>query len=169
MAGYTKKNLRSDVEDMAPKFGLAPGLEAHFAASDLDLANSGVSYQRLEPNFRTPFGHKHMQQEELYVVLEGSGRIKLDDEIVEISELDAVRIPPEVMRSVEGGPEGIGFLAFGAPNDRRVAGRGHRDGPGLVERLTHYHSAPRWPSRRREPRPSAATSAVPRTACARLG
>lgn len=114
MAGYTIRNLRSDVQDMAPKFGAA-GLEAHFAASDLELRESAVSYQRLEPGLRFPFGHRHHRQEELYVVLEGSGRIKLDDEVVEISELDAVRIPPEVMRCVEGGPEGIAFLAFGAP------------------------------------------------------
>jgi mannose-6-phosphate isomerase-like protein (cupin superfamily) len=101
---------------MAPKFGMAPGLEARFAASDLDLTASAVSYQRLEPSFRMPFAHRHKRQEELYVFIEGSGRIKLDDEIVEVSELDAVRIPPEVMRCVEGGPEGIAFLAFGAPN-----------------------------------------------------
>jgi mannose-6-phosphate isomerase-like protein (cupin superfamily) len=116
MAGYTIKNLASDVENMAPKFGLAPGLEAHFAASELDLTESAVSYQRLEPNFRVPFGHRHKRQEELYLVFEGSARIKLDDEIVEVSELDAVRIPPEVMRCIEGGPEGVAFLAFGAPN-----------------------------------------------------
>jgi mannose-6-phosphate isomerase-like protein (cupin superfamily) len=118
MAAYTVKNLRSDVENMAPKFGLAPGLEAHFATSGLDLSSSAVSYQRLEPepNHRMPFGHKHHRQEELYVVVEGSGRIKLDDDVVELSELDAVRIPPEVTRCVEGGPEGVAFLAFGAPN-----------------------------------------------------
>jgi mannose-6-phosphate isomerase-like protein (cupin superfamily) len=116
MAGHTIKNLRTDVENMAPKFGMAPGLEAHFASSELDLTASGVSYQRLEPGFRVPFGHRHKRQEELYVFIEGSGRIKLDEEIVEVSELDAVRIPPEAMRCVEGGPEGIAFLAFGAPN-----------------------------------------------------
>lgn len=115
MAGHAIRNLRSDVENMAPKFGLAPGLEAHFAASELDLANSGVSYQRLEPGFRIPFGHRHKRQEELYVIVEGSALIKLDDEIVEVSELDAVRIPADVMRCVEGGPEGVAFLAFGAP------------------------------------------------------
>ena len=116
MADYTKQNLRSEVEDSAPKFGFAPNLEAHFAAPALELSKSAVSYQRLAPNFRTPFGHKHHQQEELYVILEGSTRVKLDDEIVELSELDALCIPPEVMRCVEGGPDGVALLAFGAPN-----------------------------------------------------
>jgi mannose-6-phosphate isomerase-like protein (cupin superfamily) len=114
VAGFTIKNLRADVDDMAPKFGLA-GFEAHFAAAPLELNESAVSYQRLGSGVRVPFGHRHHRQEELYVVLAGSGRIKLDDEVVEISELDAVRIPPEVMRCVEGGPDGIAFLAFGAP------------------------------------------------------
>jgi mannose-6-phosphate isomerase-like protein (cupin superfamily) len=113
---YTVKNLKSDVENMAPKFGMAPALEAHFATSDLGLSASGVSFQRLEPNARMPFGHKHRRQEELYVVVEGSGRIKLDDDVIELSELDAVRIPAEVTRCVEGGAEGVAFLAFGAPN-----------------------------------------------------
>jgi mannose-6-phosphate isomerase-like protein (cupin superfamily) len=116
MGSYTVKNLKSDVEDMAPKFGLAPALEAHFATSDLGLAESAVSFQRLEPNSRMPFGHRHHRQEELYVVVEGSGRIKLDDDVVELSALDAVRIPPEVTRCMEGGAQGVAFLAFGAPN-----------------------------------------------------
>jgi mannose-6-phosphate isomerase-like protein (cupin superfamily) len=115
MAGYTIKNLGSDVENTASKLGLAPGLEAHFAATPLELAESAVSYQRLEPSFRMPFGHRHNRQEELYVVVEGSGRIKLDDDVVEVAELDAVRVSPEVMRCIEGGPGGIAFLAFGAP------------------------------------------------------
>jgi mannose-6-phosphate isomerase-like protein (cupin superfamily) len=115
MAGYTIKNLRSDVEDSAAKFGSAPNLEAHFATPSLELTKSAISYQRLAPGFRFPFGHKHHAQEELYVVLEGAARVKLDDEVVELTELDALRIPPEVMRCVEGGPDGVALLAFGAP------------------------------------------------------
>jgi mannose-6-phosphate isomerase-like protein (cupin superfamily) len=116
MAGYTKVNLKSDVDDSATKFGYAPDLEARFAAGHLELEKSAVSYQRLAPGFRLPFGHSHDQQEELYVVLSGGGRMKLDDEIVEVGPLDAVRIAPEVTRGFEAGPEGVEFLAFGAPN-----------------------------------------------------
>ncbi|HYU59560.1 MAG TPA: cupin domain-containing protein [Solirubrobacterales bacterium] len=115
-AGYTHLNLKRDVEDMAPKGGMAPDVEARFATASLDLEKSAVSHQRLAPNARAPFGHRHKQQEELYVVLSGSGRIKLDDEIVELRARDAVRIAPDTMRAVEAGPEGIEILAFGAPN-----------------------------------------------------
>jgi mannose-6-phosphate isomerase-like protein (cupin superfamily) len=111
---YTKVNL-ADVEDQAPKFGFSPDLEARFASGDLDLQSAGVSYQRLRPGVRLPWGHSHKIQEELYVVLAGSGRLKLDDEIVEVRALDAVRIAPETVRGLEAGPEGIDLLAFGAP------------------------------------------------------
>jgi uncharacterized cupin superfamily protein len=115
MAAYKILNLK-EVEDMAPKFGFAPDLEARFAAGDLGLENSGLSYQRLAPNFRMPFGHKHKQQEEVYVVLAGGGRVKLDDEIVEVGEWDVVRVPGDTMRAFEAGPAGAELLAFGAPN-----------------------------------------------------
>lgn len=114
MAGYTIVNLK-DVEDQAPKFGFAPNLEARFASEPLELEKSGVSYQRLAPNFRAPFGHRHKVQEEVYVVVGGGGRLKLDDEVVEVKKWNAVRIAPETMRCLEGGPEGIEILAVGAP------------------------------------------------------
>ncbi len=115
MSGYTLRNLK-EVEDSAPAFGLSPSLEARFARTELGLVSSGVSYQRLAPGARVPFGHRHATQEELYVVVAGSGRIKLDDEIVELGEWDALRIAPEVMRCVEGGQNGIELLLFGAPS-----------------------------------------------------
>jgi mannose-6-phosphate isomerase-like protein (cupin superfamily) len=115
MAGYTHVNLKQDVEDQAPNFGYAPNIEARFAGGSLELENSGVSYQRYAPNFRQPFGHRHKQQEEVYVIVGGSGRLKLDNEIVDLKQWDAVRIPPEITRCVEGGPEGLELLAFGAP------------------------------------------------------
>jgi mannose-6-phosphate isomerase-like protein (cupin superfamily) len=116
MASYTKLNLKRDVEDMAPKFQLSPGLESRFARKPLELEQSGFSYYKIAPDFRTPFGHRHGEQEEVYVVVSGSARIALDDEIVELGQWDAVRIPPSVMRALEGGPGGAEVLAFGAPN-----------------------------------------------------
>jgi mannose-6-phosphate isomerase-like protein (cupin superfamily) len=74
-----------------------------------------MSYQRLAPDFRLPFGHRHKQQEELYVIVSGSARVKLDDEIVELRQWDALRVPAETTRSFEAGPEGVELLAFGAP------------------------------------------------------
>ena len=117
MADYTKLNLKQDVEDMAPRFQLSPGLESRFARNPLGLENSGFSYYRIAPDFRTPFGHKHSEQEELYVVVSGSAQLKLDDDVIELAQWDAVRIPAETMRCLEGGPEGAEVLAFGAPNN----------------------------------------------------
>jgi mannose-6-phosphate isomerase-like protein (cupin superfamily) len=116
MAGYTLKNLKTDVEDSAVKFGISPTLEARFAREPLELQNSGVSYLRIGPGERVPWGHTHKQQEEVYVVVGGSGRIKLDDEILHLRRWDAVRIDRETMRNVEAGPDGIELLLFGAPN-----------------------------------------------------
>ncbi|MGH2978917.1 MAG: hypothetical protein ACRDLQ_04685 [Solirubrobacterales bacterium] len=115
MAGHTIVNLK-DVEDMAPKFGFAPSLEARFAGGALGLEKSGVSYQRLAPNFRMPFGHRHKAQEEVYVIVGGGGRLKLDDEVVDVKRWDVVRVPSDTMRAFEAGPEGAELLAFGAPN-----------------------------------------------------
>jgi mannose-6-phosphate isomerase-like protein (cupin superfamily) len=117
MSDYTKLNLKRDVEDMAPKFDLSPGLESRFARTPLALEKSGVSYYKIAPDFRTPFGHRHSEQEEVYIVIGGSARLKLDDEVLELAQWDAVRIPGPVMRCLEGGPDGAEVIAFGAPSN----------------------------------------------------
>ena len=114
MPDYTVKNLK-DVDDAAASFGLDDGLEARFAKKALGLSKFGVSYQKLAPGFRIPFGHTHGEQEEVYLVLRGSGRIKLDDEIVELGAWDAVRVPGDVVRALEAGTDGMELLAIGAP------------------------------------------------------
>ena len=126
MAGYTIVNLK-EVEDQAPKFGLAPNIEARFARIPLGLSGSGISYQRLAPNFRVPFGHKHKQQEEVYVLISGSARAKLGDDIVELEAWDAVRVPRETMRAFEAGPGGVELLVFGAPESGLEDGAASRD------------------------------------------
>ena len=115
MADYTRVNLKSDVKDMAREFGME-GIESHFARTNLELENSGLSLFRLDAGFRTPFGHTHSEQEEVYVLISGSARVALDDEVVELSQWDAIRIPSGTMRGMEGGDEGAEILAFGAPN-----------------------------------------------------
>ena len=114
MSNYTHINL-NDVENQAPNFGMPEEMEARFATGDLGLEKSGASLMRLQPGFRVPFGHAHSEQEELYVVIRGSAKMKLDDEIVELGECDAVRISPGVMRNMEAGPDGVEWVAFGAP------------------------------------------------------
>ena len=115
MAAYTRVNLKSDVQDMAPQFGME-GIESRFARTNLELEKSGVSYFRLDPGYRAPFGHTHSEQEEVYVILSGSARVAVGDEVVELGELDAIRIAPETMHGMEAGPDGAEILAFGAPN-----------------------------------------------------
>ena len=113
MGGFTLKNLM-DVEDSAVKFGFSPALESRFARGALETERVGLSYQRLAPDTRMPFGHRHRSQEEIYVILGGSGVAKLDDEIVELRPLDALRVASEVTRAFEAGPDGLELLAFGS-------------------------------------------------------
>jgi len=114
--GYTKRNLR-DVENAAPKFDMPSEMDARFARTPLEGETLGLSLMRLEPGFRIPFGHKHSGQEEVYVVVSGSGRVKVGDEVVELATWDAIRFDTDTMRNMEAGPEGIEYLAFGAGED----------------------------------------------------
>jgi mannose-6-phosphate isomerase-like protein (cupin superfamily) len=116
MADYTLLNLRTDVEDMAPKFDMGDGIEARFGRKAMGLEKSGLSYLKLGPDYTLPFGHVHSEQEEIYLVVSGKARVKLDDEEVELGELDALRIPQGVMRGLATGPEGAELVLFGAPN-----------------------------------------------------
>jgi mannose-6-phosphate isomerase-like protein (cupin superfamily) len=115
MSAYTVANLK-EVEDQAPKFGFAPHLQSRFARKALDLENSGISHFTIAPAFRVPFGHHHSYQEEVYVVVAGSARIQLGDDIVELGPWDAIRVPAHLTRALDGGPEGAEILAFGAPS-----------------------------------------------------
>jgi mannose-6-phosphate isomerase-like protein (cupin superfamily) len=111
-APYTLKKL-TDVEDSAPNFGMGEVQEARFAYDDLEAEHTGLSYHRLKAGKRQGFAHKHENAEEVYVVLAGSGRAKLDDEIIEIEALDALRVAPGVIRGFEAGSGGLEMLAFG--------------------------------------------------------
>ena len=113
MSSHTIKNLL-DVEDSAAKFGFSPAMEARFAREQLGFEDHGISYQRLAPGEKQPFAHRHGDAEEVYVVVAGSGRVKVGDEIAEIGQWDAIRVAPETVRAFAAGPDGITFLAFGA-------------------------------------------------------
>jgi quercetin dioxygenase-like cupin family protein len=113
---FTLRNLKEDLEDLGSNFDGPPDLEFRHASKALELEQCGLSYQRIPPDYRFPYGHTHEEQEEVYVVVRGSGRMKLDDEIVEVKEWDVVRIPPGTWRGYEGGPQGLEILVFGAPN-----------------------------------------------------
>ena len=93
----------------------APGVEGRFARKHLDSRDLGVSHFRYAPNLRSPFGHSHREQEEAYVVVAGSGRVLLDDDVLELRQWDVVRVAPEVVRAFEAGPDGMDVLAVGGP------------------------------------------------------
>ena len=113
---YTRKNL-TEVEDSAPRFGFSETQEARFASSDIELENTGISHHRVKPGRRQAFAHRHENAEEVYVVVAGSGRVKIDDEVVDIEVLDAIRVAPGAVRQFEAGDEGIEYIAVGARHE----------------------------------------------------
>ena len=127
---FTHRNLKADLQDVGSNFDGPPDLEFRMATQALALENSGLTYQHVPPGYRFPYGHTHKTQEEIYVVVRGSGRMKVDDEIVELEEWDAVRVPPGAWRGYEAGPDGLEILVIGAPNlgdDPRGDVEGRRD------------------------------------------
>jgi uncharacterized cupin superfamily protein len=115
-APFTLKNL-AEVDDSAPKAGFAEVQEARFAKDELEAEQTGVSYQRVKPGKRQAFAHRHERAEEVYVVLGGSGQAKLEDQVVELRKLDAIRVAPGVTRAFQAGPDGLELLAFGPRHD----------------------------------------------------
>ena len=112
MAGWTKQNL-TEVKDMAPEFGFSEIGEAHFARTALNAERTGLAYHVLKPGKRQGFGHSHDDAEELHVILSGSGKLRLDDEVLDVGPLDAIRVAPNVMRKFEAGDEGLAYVVFG--------------------------------------------------------
>ncbi len=122
MSDFTIKNFMDDIEDSAARRGADGSIEARFARGQIDSEHLGVSHFRYGPNYRSPFGHRHREQEEVYVIVGGSGRIRLDDEVVELRQWDVIRVAPRVARGFEGGPDGLELIAIG--NDRPEGGDG---------------------------------------------
>ena len=127
---FTHVNLKEDLDDVGSNFDGAADLEFRLATKPLALEQSGLGYQRIPPGYRFPYGNTHERQEEVYVVLGGSGRLKIDDEIIELKRWDAVRVAPGTWRGYEAGPDGLELLVIGAPNlgdDPRGDVEGTRD------------------------------------------
>jgi mannose-6-phosphate isomerase-like protein (cupin superfamily) len=126
---YTFKNLR-DVQDVAPDAGVDATQAMRFAQRDLNAVGTGISLMAVKPGRRQAFAHRHDEAEEIYVILAGSGRMKLDDDVVEVQPMDAIRITPSVTRALEGGPQGVEYLVVGP----------HHDGDGAVQAIEEF-----WP------------------------
>lgn len=116
MSAYTLKNLL-DTEDDAAKHGMGEILEAHFPRELLGCERIGISLQRIRPDQRLPFGHTHKTDEEVYVVLSGSGTARVGDDMHDLRPMDALRVAPGTLRSFASGPDGLELLAFGTHHD----------------------------------------------------
>ncbi len=108
---YAITNLR-EVEDMAAKHGFGELQASRFPRTDVGMEDSGLAYHAVKPGKQQPFGHRHKTAEEIHVIISGSGRVKLDDELVEVKEMDVIRVAPEVTRAFEAGPDGLEYLVF---------------------------------------------------------
>jgi quercetin dioxygenase-like cupin family protein len=113
VSSYTHIHLL-DVDDAAPANGFGERWEARVARTALGAEQTGVTHFRLRPGKRSPFTHRHVEAEEVYVILAGSGRVKLDDEIADVRPRDAIRVAASVARAFEAGPDGLEWIAFGA-------------------------------------------------------
>jgi len=132
---FTHRNLKTDLDDVGSNFDGPPDLEFRMATHALELEESGLTYQRVPPGYRFPYGHTHKTQEEVYVVVGGSGRMKVDDEIIDLKAWDAVRVPPGTWRGYEAGAAGLELLVIGAPS----LGEGQRED---VEGERHWWYGP---------------------------
>lgn len=121
---YTIKKLR-EVDDVAPRFGFSEVQEARFARKDLGAETIGLAFHVVKPGCRQAFAHRHEQAEEIYVVLSGTGRMKLDDDVREVAPMDAIRVAPQVARAFEADGDGLELLVFGP--------RHENDGEALQE------------------------------------
>jgi mannose-6-phosphate isomerase-like protein (cupin superfamily) len=109
---FTHKKL-PEVKDSAPEFGFGDDMESRFAREALEAEDTGISYYRVKPGRRQAFGHRHEDAEEIYVIIGGDGLLKLDDDLIEVETMDAIRVAPEVTRAFEAGDDGLELIAFG--------------------------------------------------------
>ncbi|MEA2167728.1 MAG: hypothetical protein QOF76_1028 [Solirubrobacteraceae bacterium] len=109
MSGWALINFE-DIETGGPE---GSPVDVRFARKHLDSAELGVSRFRYPANAKFPFGHRHREQEEAYVVVSGGGRVKLDNEIIDIKVGDVVRVSPEVVRGFAAGPDGLEMICIG--------------------------------------------------------
>jgi mannose-6-phosphate isomerase-like protein (cupin superfamily) len=113
---FTHKNVL-DVTDSAPALGVPDRQETRFASDDFDAEQTGFTHHLFKPGQRQAFGHRHERAEDVFFVVAGSGRMKLDDMVIELKPRDVVRVAPTVVQAFEAGPEGLEVLAFGARHE----------------------------------------------------
>jgi mannose-6-phosphate isomerase-like protein (cupin superfamily) len=120
MSAYTVVNLMEIDDSVGDR---VPGLEGRFGRKHMESRDLGVSHWRYAPNLRSPSAHSHGEQEEAYVVVSGSGRVRLDDEVRDLRQWDLVRVAPEIVRAFESGPDGLELIAIGGPRPEEGDGQ----------------------------------------------
>lgn len=123
MSNFAITNLM-DLDDATGDY---EGIEGRFARGALESEHLGMSHFRFAPGFQSPIGHRHGVQEEVYVVVAGSGRVRLGDEIRDIRQWDAIRVAPEVVRGFRAGDEGLELVIAGSDRPEEGDGEMVRD------------------------------------------
>lgn len=106
MADYTTTNYR-DVDDQNGMY---------FLRDELNCENMGVTVVECEPGWEGK-EHDHAEEghEEVYLLLEGEATVTVEDEELEMSEGDAIRIPPDATHQIQNGDTESRFVLMGAP------------------------------------------------------
>ena len=111
MSDWSRTNF-ADLEDRSPA---DEPMRWAFARKALGSDELGVSRFTFEPGSRMPFGHRHKEQEEVYVIARGSGELKMPDVAIEVGVGDMIRVAADVKRKFIPSEDGLEFIAIGAP------------------------------------------------------
>jgi uncharacterized cupin superfamily protein len=91
------------------------GIQNTDLAKQLGAESLGMRLWRLAPG-QASTKHRHFAQEELYVLLEGTGRVRVDDELLTLAPLDALLVGPDSARQVFNDTDAEAlWLVAGAP------------------------------------------------------
>jgi uncharacterized cupin superfamily protein len=86
-------------------------------AKQLGATNMGARFWRLRPG-QASTKHRHRETHELYVVLEGVGRIRVDGDLLELPRLSSLLVTPESVRQLFNDTDAdVLWLVFGTPNE----------------------------------------------------
>ena len=80
--------------------------EKTFLHDALELTSCEISINTVPKGFKVPFNHKHKQNEEVYIVLNGEGAMTIDGEAVKVKEGSVVKVAPEAARTIENTGDG---------------------------------------------------------------
>jgi len=86
----------------------------------LGLSGCEISLNSCPPGVFAPFVHSHKQNEEVYIILNGSGMFYVDGEEFPVGEGDAIRVAPDGKRAISPGDGGIIYICIQTQNNSLV-------------------------------------------------